>query len=145
MGLIYAEIELINSWELETARKQMMDLDEVKRNFVTMLVDTGAVYLSINESIQERLQLPTVGSKNFELADGRVVKYKVVGPVEVRFGNRQTLCEALVLPGNSEPLLGAIPMEGMDVIIDAAGQELVTHPDHPAMAQLKLKYARLLD
>ena len=47
-----------------------------------------------------------------ELADGSVGFYDVVGPVEVRFSNRQTSVEALVIPGTTKTLLGAIPNGG---------------------------------
>ena len=45
----------------------------------------------------------------------------------------------MVLPGSSEPLLGAIPMEEMDVLIPPLRQELVVNPDHPDMAVFSLK------
>ena len=48
-------------------------------------------------------------------------------------------CNALVLPGNNEVLLGAIPMEDMDVIIDPKKQTLEVNPEHPYFAQMKLK------
>jgi len=63
----------------------------------------------------------------------------VVDNVEVRFRNRATTCRAMVLHGNSEPLLGAIPLEDMDVIIHPLLQELIVNPDHPYFAQMKLK------
>lgn len=138
MGLIYAELELINGTESTLARQNKFDKDEVKRTFVTMLVDTGSAFLSINENIQEILQLPVVGTKRVELADGTISTFDMVAPIELKFCNRQTFCEAIVLPGNTEPLLGAIPMEGMDVIVHPYRRELIPHPDHP-IAQLKLK------
>jgi hypothetical protein len=42
-----------------------------------------------------------------------------------------------LLPGNTEPLLGAILLEDMDVLIDPLRQELIVHPDHPLYAQMK--------
>ena len=63
----------------------------------------------------------------------------VVSNVEVRFRNSATTCRAIVLPNNSEPLLGAIPLEDMDVIIHPLLQELIVNPDHPYFAQMKLK------
>jgi hypothetical protein len=39
----------------------------------------------------------------------------------------------------AEPLLGAIPMEEMDVIIHPLRQEMMVNPEHPYYAQLKLK------
>jgi hypothetical protein len=100
MGLVYADIELINGGDLAMARRNLMDVDEVKRIHVNILV------------------------------------------VEVRFKNRQTTCRAMVLPDDSEPLLGAIPLEDMDVLIHPQRQELIMHPDHPYFAQMKLKGIR---
>jgi hypothetical protein len=46
---------------------------------------------------------------------------------------------ALVLPGDAEPLLGAIPMEDLDVCINPLRQELVVNPDSPDYATTILK------
>jgi hypothetical protein len=72
------------------------------------------------------------------MADGSVVEHEVVGPIIVKFKNRTATCNALVLPGDSEPLLGAIPMEEMDVIIHPLRQEMMVNPQHPYCAQLRL-------
>jgi hypothetical protein len=72
-------------------------------------------------------------------SDGRIVEYNVVGPIELKFKNRSCTTNAMVLPGDNEPLLGAIPMEDMDVVIPPQRQELDVHPDHPYFAQMKLK------
>jgi len=139
MGLVYAEIELINSGDLEMVRRNLMDPDEVKRMHVNMLVDSGSIYMCINENIQEQLQLPVLEQRKGQLANGHIVEYDVVGPLEVRFKNRRCSVNAMVLPGDNEPLLGAIPLEDMDVIIHPQRQELVVNPDHPFFAQMKLK------
>lgn len=139
MGLIYANVELINAFDLEMARKYMIGEEEVKRMPVSMLVDPGSVMLAINESIQEQLQLPIVEKRKVQLANSHIAEYDVVSQVELRFANRRTLCNAIVLPGDSEPLLGAIPMEDMDVLIHPTRQELIVHPDHPYFAQMKMK------
>ena len=60
MGLIYAEIEIINGGDLELVRRGYIDQDEIKRMWVTALVDTGSYMLAINQNIQEQLQLPVV-------------------------------------------------------------------------------------
>ncbi len=139
MGLIYAEIELINGGDLELVRRGYMDKDEVKRMWVTALVDTGSYMLAINENIQEQLQLPVVEKRKAQLANGDIVQCDVVTPVELRFKNRQTTCRAMVLPGDSEILLGSLPLEDMDVLIHPLRQELIVNPDHPYFAQTKLK------
>jgi clan AA aspartic protease len=139
MGLIYAEIELINGYDLENARRNIIGEDEVKRMHVNALVDSGALMLCINESIQEQLQFPVDEKRKAETSDGRIVECDVVKGVELRFKNRKTTCRAMVLPGNSEPLLGAIPLEDMDVLIHPQRQELIVNPEHPYFAQMKLK------
>ena len=139
MGLVYAEIELINGFELEMARRNMIGQEEVKRMWVNALVDTGSYMLCINENIQEQLQLPVVEQRKAQTADGRIIECDVVNGLELRFKNRATTCRAMVLPGDSEPLLGAIPLEDMDVLIHPLRQELIVNPEHPYFAQMKLK------
>lgn len=139
MGLIYAEITLINAGDLEMARRHIIGEEEVKRINVNMLVDTGSVYMCINENVQAQLQLSVVEKRKGQLADGRIVEYDVVGPIEVRFKNRRCVVDAMVLPGDNELLLGAIHLEDMDVLIRPYKQELIGNPEHPYFAQMKLK------
>ncbi len=142
MGLIYADIELINADDLALVRRNIIGEEEIKRMQVSMLVDTGSVYMCINESVQAQLQLSVQERRKGQLADGRIVEYDVVGPIEVRFKNRRCVVDAMVLPGENEMLLGAIPLEDMDVLVHPYRQELVVNPDHPYFAQMKLKGIR---
>lgn len=117
MGLVYAEITLINQDDVALVRRGYLGEDEVKQMRITALVDTGSIMLAINENIQEQLQLPVVEQRKAQLANGHIVECDVVGPVEIKFKNRRSSVYAMVLPGDSEPLLGAIPLEEMDVLI----------------------------
>ena len=139
MGLTYAHVELINRDDMALAKKFVIGEEEVKRMYVEMLVDTGAYKLAINESIQEQMQFPYVEKRKFELGNGHIVEYDVVASVELIFKNRRTNCNAVVLPGNTEPLLGAIPLEDMDVLVHPQRQELIVNPEHPYFAVMKMK------
>ena len=139
MGNVYADIELISSEDLTLARKYIIGEEEIKRVVVTALVDTGAFTLAINEYVQEQLQLPVLEKRRSKMADESVAELDVVGPIDIRFGNRQTTCRAVVLPGNAEILLGAIPMEDMDVVIDMRTHTMIVHPDHLDMPLQNLK------
>jgi len=139
MGLVYADIELINSDDLALTRRGVIDKDEIKRIRVNALVDTGSYMLAINENIQAYLQLPVVERRNAQLANGLRIQCDVVSPIDIRFKNRETTCRAIVLPGDSEPLLGAIPLEDMDVMVNPLRQELIVNPDHPDFAEMKMK------
>ena len=138
MGFVYADIELINGEDIMKARNNMIGEEEIRRFPLNILVDSGAHQLVLNENIQEQLKLPVVGRKKAQMADGRIIECDVVAPVELRFKNRATTCRAIVLPG-AEPLLGVIPMEDMDVLIDPLRNELIVNPEHPYYAQAKIK------
>ena len=139
MGLVYAEVELINADDLAMVRRFKIDKDEVKSIRLNMLADSGAYMMAINETIQEQLDLPLLEKRKAQMANSSVVEYDVVGPIQVKFKNRTAVCNAFVLPGDSEPSLGAIPMEEMDVLIHPQRQELIVNPEHPNYAQLKMK------
>jgi clan AA aspartic protease len=106
---------------------------------VKMFVDSGACMMAINETIQEQMKLPVLEKRKAQTANGHVEEYDVVGPIEVKFKNRRTVCNAMVLSGDNEPLLGAIPMEDMDVLIHPQRKELIVNPEHPYFAQMKMK------
>ena len=139
MGLIYADVELINGDDLALARKHIIGEEEIKRMHVKMLVDTGSVMLAINENIQQILQFPVIEKRKIQLANNTVAEYDVVAPIELRFRNRQTTCRAIVLPEDFTPLLGAIPIEDMDVLIHPTREELIVNPEHLYMAQMIMK------
>ncbi|MBB3836346.1 putative aspartyl protease [Runella defluvii] len=139
MGLVYAEVELINAEDLALARKFYIGEDEIKRMYVTGLVDTGSYMLCINESIQAQMQFPVMEKRIGQMANGDRIECEVVSQVELRFKNRRTICNAMILPGDSEVLIGAIPLEDMDVLVNPLRQELIVNPDHPYFAQMKLK------
>jgi len=115
MGLVYANITLINSGDLEMAKRNIIEQEEVKKINVNMMVDSDAFMMAINETIQAQLELTFVEKRKAILADGSVQEYDVVGPIHVKFMNRTAICSAMVLKGDSEPLLGAIPIEEMPV------------------------------
>jgi clan AA aspartic protease len=139
MGAIYADIELINNDDLALVRRNIIDKDEVRRMYVNIRVDTGADMLCINESIQEQLQFPILEKRKAQLANGSFLECEVASSVELHFKNRRTICNAMILPGDAEPLLGCIPLEDMDVLIHPLRQELIVNPDHPYYAQMKIK------
>ena len=138
MGHVHASIELINSTDLEMARRNQLDKDEVRRIRVEAMVDSGAFYMVINENIQQYLQIPVIGKKRVGLADGTPIGCDHVFPIGIRFENRTANCDAIVLPGNTQPLLGMLPLEQMDVLIDPVRQKLIVNPAHPDYAVLKL-------
>ena len=139
MGLIYAEIELISTDDLGLANRGYISGDMVKRQIVNALVDTGSYTLSINEHIMKQLDLRVLDTHEVELADGTLQMVDIVGPIDIRFKNRSTTCRAVVFPKDTEVLLGAIPMEDMDVLIDPKQEQLIVNPANPYIARKSMK------
>lgn len=138
-GLVYAEIDIISVDDIVLHRRGIINESEIKKVTFNALVDTGAYMLSINENVRAQLDLPFIEKQFGRLADETLIEMDVVGPVEVRFENRSTTVRAVVLPGDAEVLLGLIPMEDMDVLVDPKQQKLVVNPKHPYVATKHLK------
>ena len=139
MGLVYAEIELISADDLALHRRGFIAEDEIRRVRVNALVDSGAYMLVIPQRLKEQLGLSILGERMATLADEHEVRGTVVGPVEIRFENRRTTADALMLSTEGEVLLGSVPMEDLDVVIDPKQRKLIVNPDYP---YIPLTYAK---
>ncbi len=118
MGLTYANLKLKNLF----SEKEME---------IHALVDTGATFMCVTEEIAVQLGFdPTETSTHVvTLANGQQIKAPRIAPIEIFFGNRSYVTEALVL-GN-EPLMGVLPLEAMDLMVDPLNQQLIINPAHP--------------
>ena len=104
---------------------------------VEALADTGATYLVIPDHIRIQLGLEETSKKEVTLADGskRMVPY--VGPIETKFKNRVAYVGAIVM--GDEVLLGAIPMEDMDLVVVPQQRNVDVNPLNPNYAAAKAK------
>jgi clan AA aspartic protease len=121
MGLVNGKLSLKNP--------RLPDLAPVE---VVALADSGALHLCIPEHIQIQLKLDAIDHKEVTLADGSKKLVPYVGPVELRFKSRVGFAGALVL--GDQVLLGAIPMEDMDLVIVPKTRALDVNPDSPNIA-----------
>jgi clan AA aspartic protease len=118
MGITYAAMRLGND-----ARPDLEEID------AEALIDTGALHLCIPEHIALQLQLKDTGVREVTLANGHVEQVRYVSPVRIEMLNRVCVQGALVL--GDQVLLGAIPMEDMDLIVEPARQRVTVNPRAP--------------
>jgi len=104
---------------------------------VEALADTGAVYLCIPEHVRAQLQLEEQSQKEVTTADGSKHLAPYVGPVEIRFKNRVGFVGAVVL--GDQVLLGAIPMEDMDLVVTPKARRIDVNPASPNVAHALAK------
>ena len=121
MGLVNAKITLINPRE-----KKLKTMEEIA------LVDTGSVHLCIPEHVKIQLKLDAIDEKEVILADGSKKLVPYVGPIEIRYKNRVGFAGALVM--GDQVLLGAIPLEDMDLMIIPSKRVLDVNPESPNIA-----------
>ena len=127
MGHVFAEIEISNPRE--------QSLSPVK---VNALADTGALMLCIPEHLALQLSLEAESLREVSVADGRSMKVPYVGPIKVSFENRFCYVGALVL--GDEVLLGAVPMEDMDLVVNPGRRKITVDPSSPNIPHARVKF-----
>ena len=118
MGLVYQHIRLANAAK--------PDLEELDAN---ALVDSGAIDLCVPPHVVLQLKLDTLEQREVTTADGRKQIVDYVGPIRIEVFGRKAFTGAMVM--GDVVLLGAIPMESMDVLVDPRRQQLIPNPENP--------------
>ncbi len=118
MGLITAPFELSNPRDAK--------IPPIR---VDALVDTGAMTLCLPAPVAEALALEELERREVTLADGGRHLVPYVGPVKVGFGKRGCFTGAFVL--GQRVLVGAIPLEDMDLVINPATRQVTVNPASP--------------
>jgi len=124
MGNVFAEITVKNAFDLECVRTGQITAKDVRSVTLTAIVDTGATTLVINEEIFKQLGLSVIETRYINVAGGGKLLCKVTTPVDIHWKDRSASARAVVMP-EGKPLLGVIPLEFMDLIVDPVRQELV--------------------
>jgi len=126
MGYVYADISIKNPKN-----------NKIKPVSIKALVDTGAMTLCIPEHICLQLGLEAIEKREVTTADGKSQVVPYVGPVQIEFENRTCFTGALVL-GDSV-LMGAVPMEDMDLVINPSKQKVCVNPESPNIPSALVK------
>jgi clan AA aspartic protease len=130
MGEVKATLTLMNALDVGMARHGLKKEEDVRQETVTAIVDTGSTFIVINETLRARLGLQVTRSGSVGLAGGKRSVCNYTEPVTIRWQDRETECYAVVLPEGKEILLGVIPLEGMDLLVNPVARCLQgTHGD----------------
>ena len=118
MGYVVTKVELSNP--REPKRRPVV---------VDARADTGSMVLCVPDAVARQLGVEVESMRDVEVADGRRTSVPYVGPVRVRFDGRACFVGALVM-GN-EVLLGAVPMEDMDLVVNPKLGKVTVNPASP--------------
>ena len=137
MGSVIAEITLRNGADIIRASDGHIPEQNIRSLTVTALVDTGAMTLVINKELQKKLGLAVIGTRTVTLAGGSKSSCDVVEPVQICWKDRTSLIRPLVMPNEEDILLGVIPLEEMDLIVDPVNKKLVGAHGDEMMGMIK--------
>jgi clan AA aspartic protease len=124
MGNVYAEITVTNKSDIIKAESGIIAEKDVRSVTMTVLVDTGASNLIINDEICRQLGLGTVRTLTANLAGGGKGFCNITETVQVQWKDRTATVDPIAFP-DGKPLLGVIPLEILDLIVDPVRHELV--------------------
>jgi len=139
MGEIVTKLDLENYDDRVLARTGYMSNDAIRRRTVNAVVDTGAVMLMLPQDVVDVLGLQTDRTVIVAYADERKEERLVAGPVRLTVAGRSMITECVVGPPLSEPLIGQIILEELDLLADCQRKTLTPRPESPNFPLLKLK------
>jgi clan AA aspartic protease len=125
MSVFKEEITLANAGDISMARNGLIPDTKIRKVTIEAMPDTGAWTLVINEETRQKLGLAIEETSESTLADGKTDTYEVTEGVKIRWKNRSTVLPAIVVPNAKEILLGALPLEAMDLMVDPVHGQLV--------------------
>jgi len=141
MGKVMEKIKLTNSYDEEKVESGYWKPEEVRSIEIEALVDTGATMLILPADVVERLGLTDHGRRKVVYADGRQEEIPWIGGVRLTVLGREMIASALVVPAGTTALIGQIPLEELDLIVDPKSRALRVNPASPDAPLLDLRSA----
>ncbi len=124
---------MINA-DIELSNPSQPDLNPLS---VRALVDTGAMTICIPEHVAIQLNLNEIEKREVTTADEKSHVVPYVGPIQIRFQKRTCFTGALVI--GESVLLGAVPMEDMDLVVEPSRQTITVNPKSPNIPSAVVK------
>lgn len=128
MGRVVVTVEIANVEDIDRAGRGELKSADIRRATVEALVDTGATFLCLPESIVKHLGLPFDRTKESRTVTG-VVKQAIHRGARIEVEGRACNVEVMALPDGRQVLLGQIPLETLDFWVDVANHKLVGNPE----------------
>lgn len=135
-----AKIKLINSVDKGEVKRGLIRSDQIRTLEVEGLVDTGATTLVIPTEVAETLGLTEIGRRSVRLADGSVHDFPQVGDLYIEILGRGMSCDAIAMPTKTL-LIGQIPLEGLDLVVDPKSRDLAVNPESPDVPMFDAMHA----
>lgn len=137
VGRFSVEFQVANNRDIIKAEEGLLAEDKVRRLTIRGVVDSGAAWLVLPESVVSQLGLPLAEKVKVRYADGRSRTRDTVHNVQVEIQGRRSTFTAIVEPKRSEALIGAIVLEALDYLVDCLHQRLVPRDPRFVIAEIE--------
>ncbi len=139
MGEVAVEIGLENTVDRLMARRGLLNENAVRLVRLRVIAGRGALMLALPQEVVEAVGIDEVRRAVVTYADSRKEERAVAGPVTVSYGDRSATVDCVVLPRGNEPLLGQVPLELMDLLVDCGQRQLIPRPDSSSLPLIALR------
>lgn len=137
VGRFSVEIEVANNDDMALVRRGLLQADQVRRETIKGVVDSGAVRLVLPEPVAKRLGLPLGDPMPVKYADGRRARRKIAEGVFAQLQGRHGIFTAIVEPKRETALIGAIVLEDLDFLVDCKEQRLVPRDPSGPLSEIE--------
>jgi clan AA aspartic protease len=137
MGEVKAAVKLTNAGDLFMFRRGLLAQEKIRTVTVDAVVDTGAVRSCIPIDVKEKLGLETIRHINAQMANGQTESVELTEAAYIDILDRVATESFLVLGG--EVLIGQTTLEATDLLVDCNRQRVITNPDHPNSAIIRIR------
>lgn len=130
MGRVLVEIKVENLkdvWDVESGARSSEDIRQLR--ITDALVDTGATTLSLPTRYVQKLGLERRGERRVitSAGEGRASTYAAV---RLTIQGRDCTLDVMEVPDSVPPLVGQVPLELLDFVVDPQDRRLIGNPAH---------------
>jgi len=131
MGKVLTDVKLTSYDSLRDYRQQRITADQIRQILITnVIVDSGASMMCLSRALIEQLGLELLKMTKVNTAEG-IVERGIYGPVIYEIQGRMARGDVLELSHPKiQALIGQIPLEQLDFLINPAANRLITNPEH---------------
>ena len=141
MGRVIFAARVENLSDLYAAQQGRITGEQVRFiNLENALIDTGATILSLPLSLIKQLGLWKVRTRQARTTTG-VADFDIYSGVKLTIQGRDCITDVAAIPDDCPPLIGVVPLELMDFVVDPSKQQLVGNPEHGGAHMLDMFHA----
>ena len=137
VGRFNIEFEVANYGDMSLARRDLLPAEQVRRQTITGVVDSGAAKLVLPQAVVKRLGLPLMDRIKVRYADGRTAQRREAEGVYVEMLGRHGTFSAIVEPKRTTARVGAIVLEDLDLLVDCQRQRVVPRDPRGAVYEIE--------